>query len=508
VLIFAGVVWVRLRAAEGEGVVRQAPAGRAGITEPDAAAAPMSDGTIVTTTEDSQPGGTLPAATEGTIEEQRAVSAREQRYRELLRTPAPAAPAKEPSLVDRVLDPIASALGVSRQSTPASTRPAVQPTPTNPRSMPTQQAQEKASSADRDELPREKTESIEDDGSSDLVPPQLLTADFNPPQVQDGETTQFAAMVTDNLSGVRSVSGVIVNPSGSVQGFSCTKEGETNRFLAAIKVAKDAPEGTYLVKYLTLMDNASNTVNLNSAQGALPPTAQFKVVSNDPDAKGPQLKAVWLDRQAMRGGERNTMFVQAEDEKTGIQVINGSLISPAKFARLGFSCKEGTAGTWECAIQSPTCLDCGVWKLEQLQLQDKANNLVTYRGDNPLVAGVFVDINADICDAQPPTVTSLLVETPVVKQGTAARLVATMMDEGGCGPSSLSGQAVPTGVGQRVYFSFRQSGESWIADVQIPEKAAKGLWSLAWVQAHDKGYNLRTYPSTDPTVSKVTFRVE
>ncbi|HEX8618436.1 MAG TPA: hypothetical protein VF911_12680, partial [Thermoanaerobaculia bacterium] len=325
-------------------------------------------------------------------------SAREQRYNELLRTAPPAAPAAaetKPSLFDRVVSPIATALGMQPKPKP---QPAAASQPMQRAAIERQAspnpARQNPSGSGEGETPRGGAE--EDDPDTDVSPPQLLAAQFQPVEVHDGEETVFAAVVNDNRSGVRSVSGVIASPSGSMQGFACTRESpETNRFIARIVIPNDAPAGVWIVKYLTLTDQASNSVNLSSAQGGLPPSASFRVTSADADATGPQLKSVWLDKQAMRAGERNTVFVQADDDKSGVSLVSGVFVSPAKSARVGFGCRSGGSGTWECVISMPVCLDCGTWRLEQLQLQDKANNLATFRNDNELVSRTLLDIIGD-----------------------------------------------------------------------------------------------------------------
>ena len=263
-----------------------------------------------------------------------------------------------------------------------------------PRAAPAAQPAQRSGSDAHSQPQQQETQRREpDDPDTDTVPPQLMAAEFVPPQVQDGEETTFTATVNDNLSGVRSVSGVIASPSGSMQGFACTRDGEGNRFVARINVPENAPAGVWSVKYLTLADNASNSVNLNAAQGGLPLSASFRVVSSDADSTGPQLKRLWLDRIAMRATEKNTLFVQADDDKSGIAMVSGVLVSPSQSARIGFGCRAGSTGVWECPISPPVCLDCGRWQLEQIQLQDKANNTTPLRRENnELVRAVAVDI--------------------------------------------------------------------------------------------------------------------
>lgn len=440
-----------------------------------------------------------------------AESARQRRYEELLRSAPPPAPAAQPrresSFLDRVMTPIANALGIGKEKPPAAavTRPDPRTAarPVSPSSTPSTTAA--ATEA-------ETTTAPEADDETDIAPPQLFSAEFLPNEIRDGEETLFAAFIRDNLSGVKSVSGVITSPSGSMQGFSSTREGETDRFVARIKVPKDAPEGLWSVKYVTLTDNASNSVHLNQAAGALPATANFRVVSAGSDASGPQLEAVWLDRPAMRAGERNTVFVRARDDKAGVSLVSGVFVSPSRAARIGFGCRLGAGDTWECGFAPPACLDCGAWRLEQIQLQDKAQNLMTFRQDHTVVAGVTVDITGDRCDAAPPVITALSLEPSVVSNARASVITvhATVMDDG-CGVASLSGQAIPPGGigGQRRYISFQpQSDGSFTGTLEIPQFAAKGRWQISWIQALDKGHNLRAYPATEPVIARATFVVE
>jgi hypothetical protein len=440
-------------------------------------------------------------------------SARQQRYEELLRAggpptpPAPPVPPKE-SLIDRVVNPIASVLGITRSKPPATV--AAAPPQARAQPQPSGRSDEHANPG---ETPREEKPREEPDPETDTVAPQLLAAQFTPAQVQDDTETLLSVAVTDNLSGVRSVSGVVSSPSGALQGFACQKEGQGDRFGARIRVPKDAAEGIWTVKYLTLTDNANNSINLNQATGQLPPSASFRVVSRAPDAVAPVLKSVYLERRSMSAGEKNTVFVQAEDDKSGVSLVSGVFVSPSKQARIGFGCRPGAGGAWECAISPPACLDCGAWQLEQIQVQDKANNMATFRGDNQIVSQIALDISGDKCDAGPPSIRALSVDPLVVSnsEGGTIQISAVVQDDS-CGVASLSGQAIPaeTQGGQRIYFSFDPSpdGTNFFGRISVPRHAAKGTWRIGWIQALDKGHNLKAYSANDPVLARVTFQVE
>lgn len=512
-IVFAVAVWLRLRsydetspATPGSTLVTTEETSGVGTTRPEETAteaAPSDPGVIVESTT------AAPPAT-------RSQSERERRYNELLRDapPVPAAAEKPPVVPAPAPTPAAERpanRAAERAPAPRPKPPAPVPTPVpQPRPVrdPTPPPPDPV-----DYPPPSGRERVEDDGESDLVPPQLVGVDFVPGTVQDGESTVLAVTAQDNLSGVRSISGVISSPSGTVQGFACQREGDTSRFVTRVSVPKESAAGLWTLKYLTLTDNASNSVNLNAAQGALPASASFRVVASTSDTAAPSLRSVRLDRPAMRAGDRNTVFVEAEDDKTGISIVSGVFVSPGKQARLAFGCRPGSTGIWECPLTPPACLDCGLWRLEQLQLQDKANNMATLRADNPILGPVVVDISGNACDANPPALSMLALDPLVVSnaEGGTIQVRATIADEG-CGVASLSGQAVPQGNvgGQHAYFSMQPAGDgrSFVGMLTVQKMAAKGTWTIAWLQALDKGHNLKAYAATDPIVSRVSFRVE
>jgi hypothetical protein len=65
--------------------------------------------------------------------------------------------------------------------------------------------------------------------------------------------------------------------------------------------------------------------------------------------------------------------------------------------------------------------------------------------------------------------------------------------------------------GQHAYFTMAPvpgDERTFIGTIEIQKHAAKGTWTIAWLQALDKGHNLRAYAASDPMIARVTFRVE
>ena len=420
------------------------------------------------------------------------------------RVVAAARPAEKPSLLSRLVSPIVNAITGSHPST-ANAQPG--------HSSSSSSSSSSSRNGNNSGSTTDTTGTVDkNDRTSDTTPPQLIAISFNPPQVHDGEETVLGVQATDDLSGVRSISGTIAAPSGAVQGFALQRELDTDHYVAKITVPKDAAEGVWHVNYLSLIDNASNATTITSAQGGLPPTASFRVISSSSDSTGPMLKAVWLDHPAMRAGEKNSVFVQADDDKSGVNLVSGVFLSPAKHARIGFVCRPGT-DTWECELTTPACIDCGDWQLEQLQLQDKANNMTTIRSDNPLVAAVRVNIAGDKCDSTPPTLQAIVLDRNAVSNvdDSVITVSATASDDA-CGIMSMSGQVTGPSIGgaaPRLYFSFTPSdGQSWLGRISVPRLAAKGTWRITWIQILDQGHNLKTYSQGDPPLATAAFSVQ
>jgi hypothetical protein len=425
----------------------------------------------------------------------------------------PTATAAPPIALDPAPPPAAAV------AAPAATKAAAAP----PRSVnvqpraqqPTQQSSQQPTQQSSSNKPPEPSTEPKDT-TSDSTPPQLASIIFAPPQVADGEETMLVVEAMDDLSGVRSISGTITAPSGAVQGFACQREGDTNRYVARVMVPKDAAEGVWSVSYLNLMDNASNAAALTVARGALPATASFRVVSSRPDSQGPSLEAVWLDRRSMRGGEKNIVFVRANDDKAGVNLVSGIFQNPSRVARVGFVCRTTGDGLWTCELNAPACADCGEWQLEQVQMQDKANNMTTLRAaQSAVVAAVRLDIASEACDSTPPALQSISLDKQVVSNIEQSTINVTVsLTDDACGVLSVSGQATgpqsTTGTPPRLYFSFSPSNDpaTWTARLVVPRLAAKGAWRVSFLQVLDRGQNLKTYTQNDPLLAGITFMVD
>jgi len=522
-IAFAVVLMARIRTYSGGGGVRMGGGEVSStINGPTASSRRGSSPDVVAEGEGAQ-------ATTGTILEVGGASAagassssspmtpRAQKFRELLNAPPPSKAGGGPSATSGAAAPSA------RQSIAAS-KPPSQPQSTiakilqpiknffggnNASAQP--QPQQPQRQPPNPDTPRDRP--VEKDPNTDTTPPAVMAVQFDPPQVRDGDTTAVIVTAMDDLSGIRGISGTVTSPNGkALQGFACQREApESNRYIGRVTIPKDAEEGIWHINFLNVSDLASNGITLSFAQSPVLQAATLRVTSSRPDNTPPTVKNAWIDKRAMHAGEKNTLFVQAEDDKSGVNLVSGVFLSPSKLARIGVACRAGgDGGVWTCEFTVPVCLDCGDWQLEQIQLQDKASNMGAVRMDNPIVAAVKVNVAGQSCDSNAPVLQSVVLETnsvPSTPEGTLIDVRVNVTDEG-CGVASVSAQVIGPNGGNGQFFAFSPAGEpTWVGRMPIPRLAGKGVWKINWLQVMDKGNNLRVYYAGDPLLQGAVVNV-
>ena len=420
--------------------------------------------------------------------------------------PTTTAPKDKPNFLQRLVAPIVNA--VSRPTPP---QPQPQPRPA-PQPAPSQAAAQPSSNTSSNSATSTAPPAEPKDPNSDNAAPQLVGIEFDPPQVHDGEEARVVLVAVDDLSGVRGISGTVVSPTGkALQGFAGQREGDSNRYIGRLTIPKNGEEGVWRVNVVTMSDNASNSVTLSQSQGTIPPNAILRVVSSQSDSVAPVLRSVRPSKRTMQAGEPNPIYIEAEDDKSGINLVSAVFQSPNKRARIGAGCRRGEGDVWACELSLPQCIDCGDWQLEQVTLQDKANNLATFRADNPLVAEVKIGIGGQSCDAEPPRLQGVSIDPAVVALGDTAGFVTVIViaTDDACGVSGVSGQYAGPNPGSGGFFPFQQSADAntWTGRVPLDPRAARGMWRITSVQITDKGHNLKIYYANDPLLTNAAFQV-
>lgn len=354
------------------------------------------------------------------------------------------------------------------------------------------------------------------DPSSDRQPPMFAGAGFNPPQISDGEVATLLVTATDDLAGVRDISGVVTSPNGkAVIGFFCQPSNQADVFAAQITVPKNADRGNWYVGTMYLVDRANNGKNFSFNAGTSP--ARLAVVSSQADSTPPVLRSVRVEKQSISEGETNRVTVDADDDASGIKSISGIFLSPTKSARVGFGGRpQGDSGVWSGDIVLPKGADCGTWALQQVEVLDGADNRAIFSASDPLVNGISFLFVGNSCDSDPPTLESLTLNPLEVENENDGEITITaIVSDDKTGVAGVSGRVdgPPSTSGQRpsIYFSLTGNREDpsapWVGKIRIAKFSAAGAWHIGSMQVIDRANNIKIFGPNDRQLAGASFTV-
>ncbi|MBI3449652.1 MAG: hypothetical protein HY049_12150 [Acidobacteria bacterium] len=325
---------------------------------------------------------------------------------------------------------------------------------------------------------------------------------------------------SDDLSGVRSVKGVISNPSGTATVvFEAQGDGSADGvFSARVSIPPKAETGLWYVASLVVLDQASNRLDARYTPATVPAGGKLEVLSADSDSTPPEVLSFWMEKATVSAGESSGLRIEAQDDRSGVKVVRGEFSSPSKTAVIPFLCRPGTEpGFWEERISVPATAECGRWTLQSLRVTDGADNTATLTASSPPTADAGFDVVGSECDADPPTLERLSLAPTIVSNEAASeiRVTADVSDPGGRAVTLsgwVSGPASPNGQVPKIYFtcarSSRDPGAPWIGKIQVARFAARGIWRVDLVWLKDNSLSTTSYTPKDPPLAESFFEVK
>jgi hypothetical protein len=365
-----------------------------------------------------------------------------------------------------------------------------------------------------------ETPTSPDDPQSDHQPPAFQSLRFDPPEIKDGGLAVLSVTASDELSGVKFVSGTVQSPSATASvPFTAYDETGAGVFTVGIAIPHQAETGDWFVSSLQIVDKADNPLTLKFAKDTVPQGGSLRVVSAESDSTAPTVHGVSLDKGQLNPGETNRVVVDVDDDRSGVAKVTGAFQSPSKSAFIPFTCRPAAnASAWAADVPVPANAECGEWTLRHLMVADNANNTAVLSGDDPQWGRVgFLVASSGPCDAEPPVIDAMSFAPATVSNSAAVDIVLSVAahDEGS-GVASLFGriEGPPSPQGQVARIPFecapdpRDPEAPMTAKISVPQFAAKGIWSVIWVQVTDKANNTRPYYKDDPALAGGVFRVE
>ena len=323
----------------------------------------------------------------------------------------------------------------------------------------------------------------------------------------------LAVGTSDNLSGVKSVTGTLLSPSETaVLTFTAHAAGDGGVFSASVNIPRRAETGDWFVGTLLITDRADNPLSLSFRKGSTPQGGSLHVVSAESDSAAPTLRNITVEQGTISPGEKNVIVVEVEDDRSGVASVTGAFQNRSKTALIPFSGRPRGEPVWAAEVGVPENADCGEWTLRHLMLTDHAKNNVVLDSTDPLVGRTgFLVTGGGACDAEPPVVSGLYFTPSVVSNTVGGEITLTVrIQDDGSGVASLFGRiegpASPSGQVARIPFECipdpSDPERQMTAKITVPQYAARGVWSVIWLHATDKARNSHPYYKGDPALGR------
>ena len=342
---------------------------------------------------------------------------------------------------------------------------------------------------------------------SDASPPSVTAIRFDPQTVRQGESLSVFVRVTDNLSGVSSVSGVVRSPSqAAALPFRGQASEDVGTFVGTLTIPDRGDIGRWHFSTLRASDGAHNQQTY-SEKSSLLRGAYFEVVGSTADTIPPNVTGVYLDPFEAYDGDRIKITVEVVDDESPIVLVYGVLESPSKHAKLPFSCRKEDGGNlFDGYVTIPADSESGEWTVGYLQVKDASQNTETFfRANHPdLFADARINVYASRSDADPPTLDTLSIHPSAALYEETVDIIVYASDDVS-GVSSVSGQLQSPSRKAHIPFSCEYDSDNgaYKAQVTIPANAEIGRWRVDYIAMTDKARNQIKYNySTTPVIQE------
>ncbi|MFE7060630.1 hypothetical protein ACFVAD_00595 [Sutcliffiella sp. NPDC057660] len=235
--------------------------------------------------------------------------------------------------------------------------------------------------------------------SSDKEAPVLRSINVVSNAVGLNEDIKINAEVTDNESGVKSVSVTYQKPSGKSVYVYLSKNSTTGLFEGKITISQFEEIGEWKITRISLTDHVSNNSNIYNYLNESGKTINFDhctvlVSGTTPDLQPPELDDLAIEVQQLSNNSAEIILTaKVSDELSGIHHFSGSYRKPSGRTASIYFTKSNDVFVANLLIDKYD--ELGKWELKQISLIDKMDNSKTvYDNNTERIFDVF-DINVN-----------------------------------------------------------------------------------------------------------------
>ena len=223
--------------------------------------------------------------------------------------------------------------------------------------------------------------------STDKVPPVLNSITISSSQVSGPGTVKLVADVSDDDTGVNSVSASYVKPSGRSYSLSLYFNSSLGKYEGSITIGQYDEIGDWQLNYVRLGDKAGNykyiydsTLNPNISEKQDLSNCKIHVEGITPDLIAPSLDDLGI---TLVQNTNNTalikLFAEVNDYLSGVNTnsVYAVYVKPSgKSITVRFN-RNVTTGKYEASIPIDKYDELGTWKLRYISVEDNKGNYRT-----------------------------------------------------------------------------------------------------------------------------------
>lgn len=310
---------------------------------------------------------------------------------------------------------------------------------------------------------------------SDYMGPTLHNVQLSTTEVNVGEEIVFTASVSDDISGVSSVSAMIYladksKPNGA-RYIEFVYNPESSNWIGTYNVGVNDVPGEWVLEEIHMMDNMYNSNWAYISES-------FTIHNADGDFTAPAVENVVIDPVTANVGDVVTISMKVTDDKSDISYVNAYLQSVNGTNRYVYLEYDQEKGEW---VGSYTVQKNDSHGLNTLMVdtQDTAGNYGTIDTSKTLY------INNEDGDFTAPVIENIEVSPSVIQVGETVTITADVSD-GKSGVREVSASLHSSNYEHyvTVKMNYNQELNKWVGTFTAKETTYDGDW-LLYVSATD-----------------------
>lgn len=237
---------------------------------------------------------------------------------------------------------------------------------------------------------------------SDKEPPILHNISIASQQGLPGQSVKVTADVTDNESGVSSVTVYYKKPSGRQFSISLYKNASTGHYEGTKVINQYEELGEWKINYIYLIDNVSNSVRIESYKDYNNILRDFEhctieISGTTPDLQAPSLEDLTIELKQMSSALAHVILTaKITDELSGVSSASVNYRKPSgKTFNISFS---RSGDTLTALVPIDKYDELGKWELKYISVRDNMDNSITIhdRNEEKFFNGFDINVNGKI----------------------------------------------------------------------------------------------------------------